>query len=304
MSVRSNLYSTAAKLQTGISLNPGLPFTHTSASTLANAFTVAQAKEATYQAARQNQRAAYAAQQAAQVSALDFVSKARDVLRPYLGTSWSVAWAQVGFKSTSLALPGTLADLREVLRLLSDYFAQHPTHQNTTLGVTAAAANAQFATFKAAVQQCVVAKTAQRTGRDERDGAERQLRKCMKQLMHELRAMLEPNDPRWLDFVTQVPSDVMRPEAVADLVATPEGPAELSLEWEPSARAARYQVEVRVTGVDAEFRRVLTVHDEWATVTGLTPGAEVTARVLAANDAGESVPSEEVTVTLPLANAA
>jgi hypothetical protein len=59
-----------------------------------------------------------------------------------------------------------------------------------------------------------------------------------------------------------------------------------------------------VQGVDTEYRRVLSVHDELATVTNLTPGAQATARVVAANDAGESVPSPEVTVTLPLANAA
>ena len=74
--------------------------------------------------------------------------------------------------------------------------------------------------------------------------------------------------------------------------------------WGPGARAERFHVEIRVKGVDTEFRRVLTVRDEWATVTDLTPGVQVTARVAATNDAGESVPSAEVTVTPPLAHAA
>jgi hypothetical protein len=304
MKNRADFYSTAAKLQTGISLNPGLPFTHTTGSTLANALTVALAKEAAYQTARQARQAAHAAQRNTKTTARDFVSKARDVLRPYLGTKWSVAWAQVGFKNNSLALPRAQAKLRETLRLLTNYFSQHTTHQNTALGVTATAANAQFDAFKAAVQQSAVTKTAQRTARDERETAERQLGKCMKAVRLELRTMLEPNDTRWLDFVAQVPSDVLRPEPVTGLVASAEAPGELSLEWEPAMRAERYQIEIRVQGVDAEFRRVLTVHDELATVTNLTSGAQVTARVVAANDAGESVPSAEVTVTLPLAHAA
>jgi hypothetical protein len=54
-----------------------------------------------------------------------------------------------------------------------------------------------------------------------------------------------------------------------------------------------------VAGQDTEFRRVATVWDENATVTGLPPGAEVKVRVIGANKVGEGPASEPVSARVP-----
>lgn len=288
----------------GTSKHSGLPFTHTTASTLANALTVAQARESAYQAARHARTAAYAAQHSARAGARDFVAKSRNALQVFLGVRWSATWAQAGFKSTTLAVPSSVAGLRETLRLLSDYLTAHVPHQNATAGVTATAATAQFNALKGAIEQVNSTRTDQRVKRDDRTAAETTLRNTMTALTNELRAILPPDDPRWLDFVNEVPADPQRPEVVTGLVARGGSPGEVDLEWESSARAERYQVEILVEGTDTAFRHAATVHDEFATMTDLAPGARVRLRVVAANDAGESVPSAEVEAQVPLANAA
>jgi hypothetical protein len=53
-----------------------------------------------------------------------------------------------------------------------------------------------------------------------------------------------------------------------------------------------------VTGVDSEFIAAVTVHDSAVTLADLPAGAEIKIRVTAANDTGETKPSDEVKVTL------
>jgi hypothetical protein len=54
------------------------------------------------------------------------------------------------------------------------------------------------------------------------------------------------------------------------------------------------------SGQDTEFRRVVTVRDPNVTLGGLPSGAQVTVRIVAANDAGESAPSAGVEAQVPV----
>jgi hypothetical protein len=76
------------------------------------------------------------------------------------------------------------------------------------------------------------------------------------------------------------------------------------LNWDASARATRYLVEMQLMAPGAEWTLMTTVAETSVTLTGLTPDANVLLRVVAANDGGEAVPSEPVQAKVPVALAA
>ena len=105
---------------------------------------------------------------------------------------------------------------------------------------------------------------------------------------------MKPEDPRWLDFIEQVPEDV---ELEGGL------PGRLTARCEPSDRAESYVVEAQIIGQDSEFRTVATVQDPLANLT-FPPGSRVKVRFIARNSTGASAPSEVVEATVPQAPAA
>ena len=105
---------------------------------------------------------------------------------------------------------------------------------------------------------------------------------------------MKPEDPRWLDFIEQVPEDV---ELEGGL------PGRLTARCEPSDRAESYVVEAQIIGQDSEFRTVATVQDPLANLT-FPPGSRVKVRFIARNSTGASAPSEVVEATVPPAPAA
>ena len=121
----------------------------------------------------------------------------------------------------------------------------------------------------------------------------------MATLRKELDAALKPTDPRWLEFIGDIPGDTQRPEVVTELSVTPGQPGELPLNFNGGLRGERFQVEILVVGQDKEFRRVGTVRDDDATLKGLPPGSQVQVRVTGANPVGEGPACEPVTVLVP-----
>ena len=109
------------------------------------------------------------------------------------------------------------------------------------------------------------------------------------------------DDERWSALGFNEPGESQAPEAVEELEVEGGAPGELLIDWDDSARAERYRVEIQVVGTDEDFRRVKTVQDSSADVAELPPVARVKLRIVAANEAGESVPSAVVEATVPLA---
>ncbi len=240
-----------------------------------------------------------AAQNAVRASVEAWAAKARDVLRPHLGNTWSEAWVAVGFKFNTLSLPTSLADLVELTCGFKNYFTANPARQNARVSATAAAADQFLTSLETAVQTVANCKRDQRQKREARDAAEGTLLKLMRKTHSELEATLEPDDTRWLDFEDSIPSDPSVPEAVSGVQAEGDGPGAVVVEWLPSLRAQRYFVEILETGKEVEFRRVATVLEPDADLEGLTPGGRYKVRVIAGNSAGESAPSGIVDVAVP-----
>lgn len=244
-----------------------------------------------FRLARLGKSAAFAAQAKAFALGGVFIGQAVDVLIPHLGRNWGAPWREAGFPD-SLAVPSSLAERLETLRSLEVYFKKHPTHGNEEKQVTRAFADQFHGALSAAINGVTACKSDTKGKLQAREAAKKALRKRLRGVINELNDLIAEDDARWAALGFNLPGDSETPEAVEDLDVEPGGPGLLRVDFEGSARAQRYQIEVLVVGTDQEFRRVATVQDSRAEVAGLPPGATVKVRVVAANDAGESVPSE------------
>ena len=302
---RNQLYAAVIKMVAGTNTHQqALLITHTTPAGLQGVLDTARNNESLFQRSRNGKQQAQESLKSAKSVGKDFAVKARDALRPFFGTKWSVGWSEAGFKNQTLAIPEPTPDLSELLRSLRAYFVNHSNHQNTVALVTEENAAAHLAGLTTAVGTVSTCRREQRVKRLARDTTEAQLYRAMRKLEFELKAILELDDPRWLDFVDEIPGETSRPEAVEEVEVEGDGPGRLAIDWAPSVRAERYLVEI-MAGEETELRRVATVHDPSADLADLTPGATVKVRVFAANGAGESAPSAVVESTVPsLADAA
>ena len=239
--------------------------------------------------------------QAARSTSVLYLEKCRANLRPILGERWSLqAWNKTGFTKGNLQVPQTnSAEVKEMLHAMQKYLVEHPAHENATAGVTAGAAGTLVTALKADIKALDDAKTGQRTKRDSRDVATKELSAYLRTSRKEVESVLGEMDARWKDFVDAVPGDLRAPEAVSALVAEPGRPGHVRLSFLDSLRAEAYGVYVS-QGEGQPFLHVVTVHDTVADLV-LTPGANVRIRVKASNAAGQSAPSPIVEVTVPVA---
>ena len=270
---------------------------HNTASVMEAALAAANVAEDAFHGARGAKRSSYQQQGRAMAAAEAFIVVAVDSLKSWLGRQWSAAWTQVGFNQ-SLALPKTFARRLEVLRSLETYLTGHAPVEEPAKGLTHQAAKGLREALRDAVNNVTACATEARKQNDARTVAVGSLRRRMRGLVKELSGLMSETDPRWKAFGLNIPADPAVPAKVADLALYPEAAGEVSAEWDASARAGRYYVEILV-GEETEFNRVATVFDTNANLTGLLPGASVKLRVVAVNDGGEGVPSEVVEVVVP-----
>jgi hypothetical protein len=305
MKSRNRLYREAKGLLAGLNKHTSLPITHVTAATLDVSIATARARSLDYDKAKADTRAAQCQVRLLNERARKHATVCRDTLALALSDSWSSAWVPAGWRTpNTLSLPESAEDVVELCVDLAKFLTDNSSLGNPQYKVTAPETEAHASNLGGGLQALADARSEQRKMRDARNAAQEALVVKMRSLRKELEAILTPDDPRWMDFVREVPGDDARPEAVEALEVEGAGPGALDAAWEPSVRAERYLVEVQVVGQDEEFRRVTTVRDASATLTGLPSGAQVKVRVVAANEAGESAPSEAVEVSVPIAQAA
>ncbi len=271
---------------------------HFKATTITTVRNAAKAKDDAYQAAKGGKSAAIAAHVNKTAEARTFVTLCRDVLKPRFGKKWSPAWAVVGF-TTSLEVPKDSAELLPLVESVKTYFTANPTHEIADLDVTAAEATAmhdELSTARTTANACdadVALKKA------ERDVELKKLRNCGRGLLAELKTLLAGDDGRWRAFGFNPPSAVGLPDVPEGLEVIGSMPGHLFATWESAALANRYRLYRQIVGVDADFVLVKTVTETESDMNTFTSGQVVRVRVSAANDAGESLLSETVEVTVP-----
>ena len=120
----------------------------------------------------------------------------------------------------------------------------------------------------------------------------------MSGLLRELEQLLGAEDSRWYAFGLSRPADPETPAVPDDLALAAGVPGAVHAAWSPARRANRYRIYKKEAG-DAEFQATATTTGLEATISGLKPGAAVEIQVAAANDAGESLPSDPAQIVVP-----
>ena len=251
--------------------------------------------------ARAAKRNATAAQRIADSNGKAFIGNSRAVLAPFLGESWSEAWAPTGFPDQSTAVPSTMAVRQALLNALRGFFVANPARENAPLNVTATEAAARFTALSTARSAAHAAVTTVNDRKKDRAAAVKVLRKRMRGLIEELTQLLAGDDARWYAFGLVPPDGEDAPDEPTNLVASPlpDEPGTWLLDWDDAARAASYRVYVQVVGTDPDFRLAVTVSDSDATLTDLPTSGTLRFRVIAVNAAGNpSPPSETLEVVI------
>ena len=234
----------------------------------------------------------------ARETAVLYIEKTRTTLKQYLGERWSTAWNQAGFTKHSLQVPkGNSADIKQMLNAIQKYFMDHPTHQNATAGVTAAATGALLTPLSASIKLADGAVSEQFKKRNSRDTSHESLSQFLRDSRKEVESAIQEGDERWKDFIDSVPGELRAPEAVKTIVAEPGMPGHVRLSFLGAVRAEAYGVYVSTDG-GATYPHFTTIHDTVADLV-LAPGANVKIRVKASNAAGQSAFSPVAEVTVP-----
>lgn len=250
------------------------------------------------QTAKAALKAAQAALDAKSEEAAVFITVVRDVLKPKLGNRYSVAWDQVGFFNRTLAVPRPVAKRQGLLKSIELYLTANPAAEIVDVATHTMAADL-YQALSACVDTVAKAQSDQRSKTAARDAASAALDKRLRSLRRELKETLSDNDPRWVEFGFNIPADRSVPAMPEGLTAIAGAVGTAMLSWAHSIGAARYRVFAQKVGVDADFVYVATVGDLSKVIAGLPSGAHVKFRVTAANEAGESLPSEPVELVVP-----
>ncbi len=291
----SSILRLARKSNSGLTeLGGVLGVAHCTPAALSALYDGAVSKNAIYQSAKSGKAVAQDVLEEARTSALDFLERGREFLKPRLGSSWRMEWAEAGFNGPTLEIPKEDEGRANVLLLLKGYFTTHPTHESTEYIITALEAQTRLDAFLTAIQGTVNCRQDQRAKREARDASMAALFKKLRCLWSELEALLEPLDNRWLKFIDRIPGDPRVPEQVEDVTASAQPGGIITLDWEDTTRAASYKVFKQVVGVDAAPVLFTTVDDSAAQLTGLPTGAMVKLQIVATNSVGDAAASEVI----------
>lgn len=231
----------------------------------------------------------------------DLLTAYRDVLERIHGKKHNAGWSAAGF-TDGITVPrehdkrqSLLATMRSYLAANAGQEASLPQPSGPPLAVTAAAALAMGATFQAAFDLVASREAEQANCKNVRDADKAALFDEVSGTTTELSGLLAEDDPRWENFGLNIPANPNPPEPVSAVTMTAVGTGREELAWSAATRATYYRLFHKVEGVDTDFQFIKRDSDLDHTFTDLTPGATVSAYVIAANAGGEAVASPTVT---------
>ncbi len=295
-----DLLKLANKMVAGLkALGQPLNITQMTAVTLQAQINVFSTAQSLFNAARVARQLACKACTEFHADIEQWLTKARDVLVPYLGRGWSADWVAAGFADHSTAVPKTVGDQLKLLGLMAAFFADHPNYEDPEVGITEAAASALEASSLGADATFDVRKTAASDKKKDRTAALADLQGGMRMLIGILDQMLAPDDSRWATFGLNMPGADVTPAAPENLTVNfADGPVLLAA-CDAVPLATRYRWRIRLEDVEEDFRLAASTKSPLAQIDKVLPGQTVELIVQAANSSAQSVPSESVVVTLP-----
>ena len=222
------------------------------------------------------------------------------VLKLRLGSQWNAQWHEAGFSQGTLHIPD---HPQAILLQLRSLLLAHPDYEVPNL-------SDRFACTAAACQVAAeaidAAKTASQASNAEASVAKQNLEQAtanaktrLTGLRQELALLLGPDDARWYAFGFDRPNDSQTPAIPAHVTATvgTAGHDSLFVEWDDARRADSYRAVLMDVATGQSVAEKL-VNDSEAVYTGLPAGTHLKIAITSRNDAGESQPSEAVTVQL------
>ena len=231
------------------------------------------------------------------LTAIAFITLARDMLKPRLGKKRSTAWEAVGF--SSFILPRNVAQAKFKLQKLVTFLTANPDAESAERNITAVRAQALLDDLIAKENAVTAQRTAVGNALKAKNSALNVVIRAIGGLVSELRGLLSPTDMIYLSFGLNKPGAKAIPSIPANLIAVLVGPSAIALKWDRSERAERYRIYKKVVGVDDALIAVESREDLDFVLEGLPSGKTIQLALSAVNDGGESQLSETVSVVMP-----
>lgn len=229
------------------------------------------------------------------VSAQEFITGAREVMKRQFGKRYTQAWDAAGFRN-SLRVPRKADELQAMVQSWKTFFTNNAALEVEVLDLSAAYADTLLTNIIAAQTAINLQESAVNNLINIRNDKAEKLQHLVKTLFAELTVKLDPVAAEWLAFGFNKPGLKQTPAAPTGLAATLVSANVVSVKWNRSVRAEYYRVWLKVSGVDTEMVSVATPADRNFTIESLPPNAMVEIAVSAINNGGESAKSEIVTV--------
>jgi hypothetical protein len=129
-----------------------------------------------------------------------WLTKARLVVMLARGARWSESWIHTGFTERRTHVPRRLEGRITLGRALVSFFARHPEFGVNFAEVTATRGRAIYERVVQSCEMLQLAKDDCVLAKQQREGAENNLRQALREIVSSLKARFDAADPRWADF--------------------------------------------------------------------------------------------------------
>ncbi len=242
--------------------------------------------------------AAYSALRSADSNGKGFIARTLKVLSISLGNAWSVEWTATGLPDQTVGIPTTQDKRFTALSGLAAYLMANPEKENAQLEISAAIATSLRNAVSDARQNVGNALRLTKEKIIARDAARSAFRLRFRGTLHELEQKLSAEDPKWYDFGLNRPADPATPGQPSNVHVTALGSGRVLIQIDGARRANSFNYYKQIIGTDSTPVKLLNTAGTQHTAENLPLGTTVKITVTGVNDAGESQPSEAVSVVV------
>lgn len=213
---------------------------------------------------------------------------------PGFGTAPNAQWQELGFPAGSLQIERKA--IETLMTQMSAFLLAHPAMENQSRGVTGDFCLDKRDYIIQSRSQLDAAKADYSAKKGVEDAAFKSLGETMSQLVKELKLHLGNDDARWYAFGLRRPDDPETPPQPHNLLLSSGGEGRVFCDWDDVPGASRYHVWLAQG--EQKAARVASVEDSEFMLQDLMVGTTVKIYIVAANEGGDSVPSDAVMVSV------